>query len=149
MIDREAVGRSYPSFTVTVTEDLARALDAVLGCSPPSTGPSWPPNPVWPALAVSHGTACLIHVWEDLGADPLTVRLVAEEFRHYRDPSPGEELTGRVTVEDVGERFEPDRGIEEQVDLLVEFTDRGAAAVASYRCSYRSPVAVTQPIPSR
>lgn len=143
MIDRAAVGRSYPSFTVPLTEDLSRGLDAVLGCNPPAMGLSWPPSPVWPAVAASRGTACLLNVWEDLGVDPLTVRLVAEDFLHHRAPVLDEELMGRVMVEDVHEHFEPDRGIEDQVDLLVEFTDRAGSAVASYRCSYRVPVAVT------
>jgi hypothetical protein len=44
-------------------------------------------------------------------------------------------------VEDISQRVEPDTGLEEQVDLLVDFRDPSQKLVANYRTSYRIPVA--------
>ena len=103
-----------------------------------------PPEPLlsnWPAILTLHGTACLITVWEDMGVDPFDVRLISEQFAHFRDPEADEELTGQVHVEDISQSVEPDIGIEEQVDLLVNFRDRSDRPVANYRSSYRISLA--------
>jgi hypothetical protein len=72
----------------------------------------------------------------------MDVRLGKEEFIHTRHPAFGEQLTGRVTVEELSEHAEALRGIEEQVDLSVTFWDASGARLAVYRCSFRIPVAV-------
>jgi len=92
---------------------------------------------------VLQGTACLLTVWEELGVDPMGLRLYKEEFVHLRRPKLRERLCGRVTVEDVSDHMEPSRGIEEQVDLAVRFHDSKGDLVAVYLCSYRVPVAPT------
>jgi hypothetical protein len=97
--------------------------------------------PNWPAILTLHGTACLMTVWEDMGVDPLAARLIAEKFAHFRDPSSDEQLTGQVQVEDVRETVDSDTGIEEQVDLLVDFWDSSEQLIATYQSSYRIPLA--------
>jgi len=89
------------------------------------------------------GTACLIPIWEDLGVDPLEAALVEEEFQFHKDPVMGERITGVVTLEEIDEFVEPAKGIEEQVDLRVDFRDSKQDPIATYRCAYRVPVAVT------
>lgn len=88
-------------------------------------------------MLTARGTACLMGLWEELGVDPLSIRLVAQSFRHSRDPAYGETLAAALTIEDVSEHVESDRGIEEQVDLVIRFRDSNAGIVAEYRCSYR------------
>jgi hypothetical protein len=80
-------------------------------------------------------------VWEELGLDPLELRLITEEFQHSREPVAGEPLNGRVRVEELSEHMDPDAGIEEQIDLAVQFQDAGGRDVARYRCSFRVPLA--------
>jgi len=143
LIDRTCVGKEYPPFSVRLSADLAHELETVLGITVPEPEqPHGPPPLIWPALMTSHGTACLIPLWEDLGVHPLDPRLISEEFTYLETPTHGEELNGCVRIEDIGEHVEPDIGIEEQVDLCIEFRNSQDNPVASYRCSYRIPVAV-------
>jgi hypothetical protein len=81
-------------------------------------------------------------VWEDLGVNPLDVRLIKEACRYHAIPVRGEKLTGTVSIEEIDEEVEPGRGIEDQVDLVVAFSNLVGTIVATYRCSFRVPVAV-------
>jgi hypothetical protein len=139
LIDRALVGKEYPPFAVTLTEDWLRQwrdlFALVSGLSAPQT--SVPTN--WPAILTLHGTACLMNIWEDLGVDPLEVRLVGEEFEHLLPPVVGEEIEGRLRIEEISECIEPETGIEEQVDFAVGFRDRFGSKLAVYACSYRIP----------
>ncbi len=130
-----------------VGSEFAGGLAGVLrGCLPDQENPlpEWPPFCNWPALATLHGTAGMLHVWDDLGVDPLQVRLIREQFRHVRDPHPDEELTGRLTVEDLTEHTNPKTGLDQQIDFRVTFTDQSGRETTWYACSYRLPVAVWQ-----
>ncbi len=149
MIDRASVGKEYPSFSFSIPEDLSQRVAKIMGDSPEKAVSLWPPPIFWPHLTTLHGTACLITVWEDLAVDPLEPRLITEEFQYHRVPVQGEQLTGKVIVEEIGEHFEPGRGVEDQVDLLAEFRDSSGEPVASYRSSYRIPVAVVDERESR
>ena len=141
MISRRSIGKAFPPFTVEYPETLAQGFDGLFssaGCSAPRR--SSPPSN-WPAVLALHGTACLLTIWEELGVDPLSVRLVAEEIRHVSELRFGQRITGRVTVEDVREHVEPDRGIEQRVDLAITFEDSALKRpVATYRCSFRVPI---------
>ncbi len=142
MIDRIALGTKFPPFSIEVPEDLITELQEIFPSDEShreSTG--WLPL-TWPTVLTSRGTACLIPVWEELGVDPIRMRLVAEEFHYTRQPHPGEELFGRVRVADLDEIVSPERGIEQQVDLNVDFDDSTGQRVASYTCSYRLALAV-------
>lgn len=143
VIDRGLVGKEYPPFYVSLSEDLSREVENAVRISPPQSIPSWPPPLIWPALMTLRGTACLIPVWEDLGVDPLEAALVEEEFQFHKDPVMGEQITGVVTVEEIDEFVEAAKGIEDQVDLRVDFRDSNQDPIATYRCAYRVPVAVT------
>lgn len=80
-------------------------------------------------------------VWKELGVDPLELRLIQEESQHRLDPVAGEALSGRVRVEDLSEHADPTMGIEEQIDLSVQFRDSLGRDIAQYRCSFRAPLA--------
>jgi hypothetical protein len=145
VIYRGFVGKEFPPFVVEISQEFSRVLTLLLRTSPPFECPSWPPPSNWPAFLTFHGTACLMTIWEELGVDPLELRLVREEFRHMLAPVAGEPLNGRVCVEDVSEHIDPNVGIEEQVDLAVYFRDLRGSDVAEYRCSFRVPVARSVP----
>jgi len=150
VIDRSTVAKEYPSFSVELSEDLCAKVDRLFGSissirsSAPDVPTSEPRTPplIWPALLTLHGAACLLIVWEDLGVDPMLVRLVREEFRYLTTPGWGEKLLGTVRIDDITEHAEPEQGIQEQIDLLVEFRNSAAGLLATYHCSYRIPVAV-------
>jgi hypothetical protein len=145
VIDRSLVGKEYPPFSVSVTDDLSRDFRKIFNLSHlESSAPASNPPLIWPALMTGRGTACLIPVWEDLGVDPLKPKLMKEKFHYYDALVQGEQLVGRVCIEDINERVEPGKGIDEQVDLLVEFKNSRGSLVASYRCSFRIPVAIEQ-----
>jgi hypothetical protein len=144
LLDRGLIGKEFPPFTIAVTEDLSEEFSSIIRIPGGESVPSRPPPSIWPAVMTFRATACLIPVWEDLGADPLAVRLIREEFLHERTPDPGEELRGRVRIGEITEEVEPDGAIEDQADLVVDFTDSSGGLVASYRCRYRIPVAVTR-----
>lgn len=139
MIDRAWVGKAYAPFVVSLGEDwlvewhelFARASGIA------SSTRGLPVN--WPAILTHHGTACLLHLWEDLGVDPLEVRLVSEEWKHLGKPVVGEEIRGSLRIEEISEHAEYETGIEEQVDLSVEFHDGKGCTLANYVCSYRIP----------
>lgn len=80
-----------------------------------------------------------MNLWEDLEVDPLEVRLVREEFEHLVAPVVDQEIKGRLRIEEISDHVEPETGIEEQVDLTVEFHDRSERKLAAYHCSYRIP----------
>jgi hypothetical protein len=139
VIYRGFVGREFSPFLVEVTEELSEeVMDLVQSAAPLPRG-SLPSN--WPAFMAMQGAACLMTVWEELGVDPLGLRLIQEEFAHYRGPHARESLFGRACVEDVSDHMEPGHGIEEQVDLVIRFQDSAGNLVSEYRCSYRVPVA--------
>jgi hypothetical protein len=142
VIDRGYVGKGYPSFTIELPADLSSELERILDLPGTESKPPWPPPLIWPALMTMHGTACLLPVWEDLGVNPLDIRLIREEYRYHATPKQGEKLTGTVSIEEFDEEVEPARGIEDQVDLVVTFSSTGGTLVATYRCSFRVPVAV-------
>jgi hypothetical protein len=129
----------YPPFAVTLTEDWIRGwhdlFALVSGLSAPQT--TVPTN--WPAILTLHGTACLMNTWEDLGVDPLEIRLVGEAFEHLLPPIVGEEMEGRLRIKEISECVEPETGIEEQVDFTVAFHNRLGGKLAVYSCSYRVP----------
>jgi hypothetical protein len=150
MIDRTFVGKEYPEFSVTLDHDLIERFtglirDVVQMDSEPQAKPPEDDKvhvPIaWPAILTFHGTACLINVWEDLGIDPMQARMVAESFDFHKTPEPGAELMGSLCVEEVEEEIGPDGGMEEQVDLSVEFKSSSGELLATYICSYRVPVA--------
>lgn len=144
MIGREFIGKAYRPFPVVLSEAFCRELSELVQTSPQVIqSPSFPPVH-WPAILTRHGTACLMSVWEDLAVDPLQVRLVREEFDHSRAAEFGEILTGNLTIEDVGEHFEPAEGMFQSVHLQVRFEDRSGAPVATYRCSFAFPLAVSK-----
>jgi len=133
------VGKEYPSFAVTISEEwLKEWYDLFSRASGKSVPPTRLPHN-WPAILTAHGTACLFNTWEDLGVDPLELRLAAEEFEHLAAPAAGEEIVGRLQIQEISESVEPETGIEEQVDLIVEFHDRVGRKLAVYKCSYRIP----------
>jgi hypothetical protein len=141
MIDRSCVGKAYAPFAVILTEDWLAEWYALLSRAAGNSSPS-PGLPLnWPAILTLHGTACLLHVWEDLVVDPLQVRLVREEWRHLAAPQVGQEIQGRLSIEEISEHVEPETGIEEQVDFAVEFHDLAGRKLAVYACSYRIPLA--------
>ncbi len=141
MIYRGFVGKEFPQFQVEITEEFSAQIMELFRAMDPPPGGGLPSN--WPAFMALQGTACLFTVWEELGVDPIGLRVFQEEFVHLRRPKLGESLFGRVTVEDVSDHMEPSQGIEEQVDLAVRFHDSDGHLVAKYRCSYRVPVAQT------
>ncbi len=141
MIYRGFVGKEFPPFRVEITEKFSVQVADLFPAVEPSPASGLPSN--WPAFMALQGAACLLTVWEELGVDPMELRLVREEFLHFRRPELRESLSGRVTVEDVSDHMEPSQGIEEQVDLAVRFHDSDGDLVAEYRCSYRVPVART------
>ncbi|HMK34899.1 MAG TPA: hypothetical protein VK463_07535 [Desulfomonilaceae bacterium] len=138
MIDRAFIGKTFDSFTIEISPDLFTELDELI--SAVARAEPWPPPVNWPVILTLHGTACLITLWETLGVDPLEIRLVHEEFVHYRTPEPGETLVGIPCVRDVSQHLEDNSRMEEQVDLSVEFRRESGATVAGYRCSYRVPL---------
>ncbi|MFC1835287.1 hypothetical protein ACFL2Q_11220 [Thermodesulfobacteriota bacterium] len=137
MIDRSLVGKAYPSFEVTITQDLSLNLRKILGLS---TAVSDPPL-VWPKVLTLHGTACLMPIWEDLGVNPLHVRTVGEKFRYGEAPRHGEELTGTVFIDWIEEGLDPDQGIVEQIDINVVFHNSRGKRIATYEASFRVAVA--------
>ncbi len=143
MIERQALGKEY-RFSVRVGAECAGGLASLVrGCladKPPL--PDWPLLCNWPAIATLHGTAGMLHVWEDLGVDPLQARMIREEFRHVRDPLPDEELAGRLTVEDLTEHTNPTTGLDQQIALRATFSDHSGREVARYACIYALPLAV-------
>jgi len=142
VIDRGFVGKQFPPFSVRFPETLSRDLDTLFTSAGAIAPPAKAPPMDWPALLTLHGTAGLITVWDPMGVDPMDMRLVSEQFIHFRSPAFGEELTGRVTVQELSEHIEPERGIQEQVDLSVSFWDSSGERIALYRCSFRIPLAV-------
>jgi hypothetical protein len=143
VIERIALGKKFRRFTIEITEDLITEFrELFTEGEPDSPLPAALPL-TWPMLLTLRGTACLIPVWEELGADPLHMRLVAEEFEYDREPVLGEELTGQVRIADMDEIVSADHGIEQQVDLAVDFFDRHDRRVALYRCSYRLSLTVS------
>jgi hypothetical protein len=144
VIYRGFVGKEFPPFTVELDEHGARDLvSLLLPQSFPET-PSWPPLCNWPAPLTLRGSACLMAVWEELGVDPLHLRLIREDFRHHEEPVSAGVLTGRIRIEDISEHVDAIHGIEDQVDLAVSFRDKGGSPVAEYRCSFRVPIAGTR-----
>ena len=141
MIYRGFVGKEFPLFDFEITEEFSEQFMALFQRTDAAPLRSLPSN--WPAFMALRGSACLMSVWEELGVDPLEVRLIREEFLHFREPELREPLFGRASVQDVSDHMEPDRGIEEQVDLAVRFHDAAGELVAEYLCSYRLPVART------
>jgi hypothetical protein len=149
VIERQALGKEY-AFSICIGRDFPGGLAELINrhfSQAEELPRSLPSN--WPALATLHGTAGLLHVWEDLGVDPLQVRLATESFRHQREPLYDEELMGRLTVEDLHELTNPNAGVEQQVHLLVRLCDRSGQEVATYQCSYRIPIATWHPKPKR
>lgn len=142
MIPREFVGKQFPPFKVTISEHLSRSLLELAQPADSQNLPSWPPPTNWPAIMTLHGTACLMNVWEELGVDPLDARVAKEEFRHFGRPTPDEELTGRVWIDDIREFIDEESQICDQVDLAADFFTADGARLAAYRCSYRVPVTV-------
>ncbi|MBI4962970.1 MAG: hypothetical protein HY913_06830 [Desulfomonile tiedjei] len=140
VIDRTLIGKKYPAFAVALSVAFQRQLWELFQSISSITRPSGP-SANWPAILTLHGTACLMAVWEDMGVDPLDARLIKEDFAYFRDPEADEELTGQVHVEEITQSVESDSGIEEQVDLLIDFRDRSNKPVANYRSSYRIPLA--------
>ncbi|MBI5568970.1 MAG: hypothetical protein HY914_03410 [Desulfomonile tiedjei] len=140
MISRELVGKQFPPFSVRISQSFVQELLDLTKIPELPPLPPWPPPSSWPALLTAHGTACLMEVWEELGIDPLRVRLVEEECQHFLDPVPGETLAGSVTVGEVTQHLEPSRGIEEQVELDVVFQNSATRLVATYRCVFRVPL---------
>ena len=143
MIDRALVSKKYPPFSVFVSEGFRRELRDLFRSASPTQVSTGSALSNWPAILTLHGTACLMTVWEDMGVDPLAARLIAEKFAHFRDPSADEQLTGQVQVEDISETVESNTGIEEQVDLLVDFRDSSKRLIATYQSSYRIPLATS------
>jgi hypothetical protein len=150
LIDRTFVGKEYPPCSVEFDANLGVQLKELFGrisskLEETSSGSSpEPPSQlsfIWPAILTLRGTAGLLTVWEDMGVDPMHIRLVREEFEHHKIPAGGHGLVGKITIEEIVERVEPEEGIEDQVELLVEFTDARGILLATYRCSFRSPVA--------
>ena len=140
MIFRGAVGKRFPPFFVRISQSLVQELLELTKVPELPPLPLWPPPSNWPALLSSHGTACLIGVWEELDVDPLQARLVWEEFLHFTDPVAGETLTGHVAVSDISRYLEPSRGIEELVEFEVSFRNSAGDPVAVYRCAFRVPL---------
>lgn len=154
MIDRTFIGKQYPEFRVTLDQELIDKFDSLIKRSTfIDNKPVYETKmsradtiPIaWPAILTLHGTACLINVWEDLGIDPMQARIVEESFDFHRTPRPGSELKGSLCVEELGEEIGPDGGIEEQVDLSVEFKSPEGELMATYICSYRVTVAKGRP----
>lgn len=143
MIYRGLVGTEFPPFGVEIRDDFIDQMTALVQGEASPARSSLPSN--WPAFMALRGAACLMSVWEKLGVDPLGVRLIREEFGHFREPKAHERIFGRIIVEDVSDHMEPDHGIEEQVDLAVRFLDAAGELLAKYRCSYRIPVAHQTP----
>jgi hypothetical protein len=141
MIDRALVGKAYPAFAVIVSAAFRTQLWEFFRSASSRNAPSESLLSNWQAILALHATAYLTTVWEDMRVDPLGVRLVSEEFAPFREPRDDEELSAQVRVEDISQRVEPDTGLEEQVDLLVDFRDPSQKLVANYRTSYRIPVA--------
>lgn len=141
MIERIVLGKKFPKFTIEVTEDLISGFQDLFRYDASDTALQRELPLIWPVVLTSRATACLIPVWEELGVDPLEMRLVAEEFHYSRQPEIGDELTGQVRVDDLDEIVSPDHGIAQQVTLAVDYVDSTGREVASYRCSYRLPLA--------
>jgi hypothetical protein len=141
MIDRALVGKAYPAFAVIVSAAFRNQLWELFRSVSSGNLPSESLLSNWPTILALHATAYLTTVWEDMRVDPLGVRLVSEEFAHFREPQENERLSAQVHVEDISQRVEPDTGLEEQVDLLVDFRDPSQKLVANYRTSYRIPLA--------
>lgn len=150
MIDRSFIGKEYPEFSVTIEHDLIARFNSLLEsacgghCSEaPDKSDDSVMNSIpvaWPSILTFHGTACLISVWEDLGIDPVKTRIVEESFNFLKFPEPGDELKGSLCLEEVEEKISPDGGIEEQLDLSVEFSSLEGELLATYSCSYRIPL---------
>jgi hypothetical protein len=143
VLDRSFVGRKFPAFRVILPTDLGRAFRELLrpGRSEADAS-SLPWN--WPAILTGHGTAGLIHVWEELAVDPTGVRLLSEEFVHFHEPLGGVEVIGLMEIEDIAATVEPQAGIEDQADFRVDFRDLEDRLLATYRFSCRVPTAGTQ-----
>jgi len=144
MIGRELIGKSYQPFSVELSEAFCRELSELVQTSPRVILTASFPPVHWPAILTRHGTACLMRVWEDLAVDPLQVRLVREEFDHSRPAAFGETLSGSLSIEDVTEHFEPAEGMFQTVHLQARFVDAAGAPVATYKCSFAFPLAVSQ-----
>lgn len=143
MIGRDVIGRTYPDFHIALSDALCTAFDRVFaGVGLPMGAVSGPPY-IWPGLLTCHGTACLLTVWEDLGVDPLSVRLVNESFEHHCSVSIGEKLLGRVTIESVNEVYGPERGIEQEIGVSTSFFRDDGNPVAGYSGVFRIPAART------
>ncbi len=150
MIDRSFIGKEYPEFSVTIEHDLVARFNSLLenACGAHGDRSQWNDHDglgttiplAWPSILTFHGTACLISVWEDLGIDPVRTRIVEESFNFLKFPEPGEELKGSLCVEEIEEKISPDGGIEEQLDLSVEFSSLEGELLATYTCSYRIPL---------
>lgn len=140
MIGREFIGKSYPPFSVELSEAFCREMAELIRTSPSVVRPIAVPPANWPAIMTLHGTACLMRVWEDLAVDPLRLRQVREEFVHVRPAICGERLSGTLTIEDVTEHYEPKDGMFQQLHLETTFVDDSGKPVATYHCSYAFPL---------
>jgi len=137
VIDRNFIGKTYHPFTVTITEGLCRDFrDLFLQVVSPEPLPLRPPLN-WPALITLHGTACLVPLWEDMGVDPLAVRLVGEQFVHHRRVSLDETVFGELSIRDIAEHAGTDGTLAEDVDLEVVFRDSAGSGVSVYRLRFR------------
>ncbi len=141
MIDRAFIGKKYAAFTVELSESFCRDFNSRLNITGPDESPPDRPPLNWPGLMTLQGTACLLTLWEDLGVDPLEVRLVKERFVHQRSVECGEGFTGVLTIDDISGQVETDGRIEDQIELNVNFKDSSGMPVATYQCSFRIPVA--------
>ncbi len=144
MIGRELLGKTYPLFSTVLSEAFCRELSELVQTFPPVIHTASAPPVHWPAIMTRHGTACLMPVWEDLAIDPLHVRLVREEFDYSRPAVFGETLSGSLSIEDVTEHFEPAEGMFQAVHLQARFVDAAGTLVATYRCSFAFPLAVSK-----
>jgi hypothetical protein len=132
MIDRSFVDKLLPAFEVELSEklciDFTSLFDASGYCAPP---------PNWPAILTLHGTAALLSVWEALGVDPLSAKLLRERFLHVKPPPLGQVLSGHLRIGEIREYLNSDGKIEEEVDMHTLFVDSSKELIAEYYCTFR------------
>jgi len=142
VIDRHLVGKDYPLFRVILSAELLHDLrELVRPWLRDSEEPPLRPS-VWPGFLALRGSAGFAQVWEDAGVNPLELHLIMEEAQLFEDPPIAQEIVGLLRIEDITERMEPDRGIEDEIRLSVTFRNTAGREVASYHCAYRIPLAV-------
>jgi hypothetical protein len=131
MIDRSFVDKLLPAFEVELSEklciDFISLFDASEYCTPAN----------WPAILTLHGTAALISVWEVLGIDPLSAKLLRERFLHLKPPQLGQVLSGHLRIGEIREYLNTDGKIEEEVDMHTLFVDSSKERIAEYYCTFR------------